>query len=97
MNAWRVDPAWVERYERLRAHATGQAPLGFIPLGLALLQHRGVTAWMTAAGSSDDFGFRVRAGRARERGPRAEVDAGRSELVRLLAGAALRVATGSAP
>jgi hypothetical protein len=37
VNAWRVDPAWVERYERLRAHATGQAPLDFIPLDLALL------------------------------------------------------------
>jgi hypothetical protein len=96
VNAWRVNPEWVERYEQLRAHATGQAPLGFIPLGLALLQHRGVAGWMTAAGSSDDFGSRVRAGRARDRESRNEGDARRSELVRLLAGAALRVATGRA-
>jgi hypothetical protein len=97
VNAWRVDPAWVERYEQLRAHATGQAPLDFISLGLALLQHRGVTAWMIAAGSSDDFGARGRAGRARDRESRDERDARRSQLVHLLAGAALRVALGSAP
>lgn len=97
MNAWRVDAAWADRYERLRAHATGHAPLDFIPLGLALLQHRGVTAWMIAAGSRDDVGARGRAGGARDRESRDERDARRSELVHLLAGAALRVATGSAP
>lgn len=94
MNAWRVDPAWVERYEELRAHATGHAPLGCIPLGLALLQHRGVTAWMTAAGVSDDVESRGRAARSPATEPHDQGDARRAELVRLLAGAALRVATG---
>ncbi len=97
MNAWRMDPAWVDRYEGLRAHATGHAPLDFIPLGLALLQHRGVTAWMIAASSSHDVGGRGRAGRARDPESRNERDARRFQLVRLLAGAALRVGTESAP
>jgi len=97
VNTWRVDPAWVERYERLRAHAIGHAPLGFIPLGLALLQHRGVAAWMTAEGSSRDFASGEPAGRERDRAGRDVGDARRAELVRLLAGAALRLATPSAP
>lgn len=97
MNTWRGDPAWIDRYERLRAHATGHAPLGILPLGLALLHHRGVTAWMTATGSPDDAASHGRPGWAREHQPRDEVLARRTELVRLLAGAALRVATGSAP
>lgn len=96
MTAWRVDPQWGARYERLRAHATGQAPLDFIPLGLALLLHRGVAAWMSAEGSRDDFGSRGWAGRERDRASRDERDARRSELVRLLAGAAVRIATRSA-
>lgn len=97
MTAGRGDRAWAERYERLRAHAIGDTPLGFIPLGLALLQHRGVVAWMTAEGSSDDVYARGRAGhRERDRGPRDAGDARRGELVRLLAGAALHLATRSA-
>jgi hypothetical protein len=36
----------VERYERLRRDALAGAPAG--PLGLALLQHRGVAAWSRA-------------------------------------------------
>ena len=36
----------VERYERLRSHALGGDPAG--RLGLALLQRRGVAAWMRA-------------------------------------------------
>lgn len=94
MKAWGADPAWVERYERLRAHATGDAPLGFIPLSLALLQHRGVVAWMTAEGSSADVGASGRAGPARDGEPRA-LDGRRGDLVRLLAGAALHLATRS--
>lgn len=96
MKAWCGDPAWAERYERLRAHATGDAPLGFIPLGLALLQHRGVVAWMTAEASSAAVGASGPAGRARDGGPGAPLDARRGELVRLLAGAALHLATRSA-
>lgn len=96
MKAWCGDPAWAERYERLRAHATGDTPLGFIPLGLALLQHRGVVAWMTAEGSSADVGASGRAGRERDRGPGATLDARRGELVRLLAGAVFHLAPRSA-
>jgi hypothetical protein len=95
VKVWRGDPAWAERYERLRAHATGDASLGFIPLGLALLQHRGVVAWMTAEGS-DDFGAPGRAGREPDRGPRDLLDARRRDLVRLLAGVALPLALRSA-
>jgi hypothetical protein len=96
VTAWRADRAWAERYERLRAHAIGDTPLGFIPLGLALLQHRGVVAWMTAEGSSD-VDPRGRAGhRERDCGPRDAGDARRGELVRLLASAALHLATRSA-
>lgn len=85
-----VAPAWAERYEQLRAHATGQAPLGFIPLGLALLQHRGMVAWMTAAGLSDDAGVRA-SNRPPDR-PGDALDARRRELVRLLAGVAVPLA-----
>jgi hypothetical protein len=87
--------AWAERYEQLRAHATGQAPLGFVPLGLALLQHRGMVAWMTAAGSSDDVGGRA-SGRPLDRLGDA-LDARRRELVRLLAGVAVPLAMRRVP
>jgi hypothetical protein len=96
VKAWRGDPAWAERYERLRAHATGDAPLGFRPLGLALLQHRGVVAWMTAEGSSDAVGASGAAGRERDRRSWDTLDARRGALVRLLAGAAVHLATRSA-
>ena len=93
MKAWGGDPAWAERYERLRAHTPGDAPLGFIPLGLALLQHRGVVAWMTAEGSRADGGAAGRAGRERAGEPWTPLDGRRGELVRLLASAALHLAT----
>ena len=80
---------WAERYEALRAHATGQAPLGFIPLGLALLRHRGVAAWMAAESSAPNSQLLSQAYKERERSSMDEFDACRSELVRLLAGAAL--------
>jgi hypothetical protein len=90
-----VATVWAERYEQLRAHATGQAPLGFIPLGLVLLQHRGMVAWMTAAGSSDDAGGR--AGRQPRDRTGDALDARRRELVRLLADVAFPLAMRSAP
>lgn len=90
-----VAPAWAERYEQLRAHATGHAPLGFIPLGLALLQRRGMVTWMTAAGSSDDAGGRA-SSRPPDR-PGHPLDARRRELVRLLAGVAVPLAMRSVP
>lgn len=89
------DPAWAERYEQLRAHATGHAPQDFIPRGLALLRQRGIVAWMTAAGSSDDGGRRG-AGPPRDR-PGDGLDPRRRELVRLLANVAFPLAVGSRP
>jgi hypothetical protein len=86
---------WAERYEQLRAHATGHAPLGFIPLGFALLQHRGMVAWMTAVGSSDAPAG-VRGARPHDRTGDAP-DARRRELVRLLADVAFPLAMRSAP
>ena len=95
MTPSRVATAWAERYEQLRAHATGHAPVGFIPLGLALLQHRGMVAWMTAPGSRDDAGMRA-ACRPGDRTGDA-LDARRRDLVRLLAGAAFPLAVKSVP
>lgn len=89
-----MGPAWTERYEALRAHATGQTPLGFIPLGLALLQHRGVVAWMAAESSavgSERYGQTYP---KRARSSMDGVDAPRSELIRLLAGTALLTVRG---
>lgn len=93
----RPGPEWTRRYEALRAHATGEAPLDFVPLGLAVLWHRGVAAWMAAECSVVDAGSGAeRAGR--RSGPilSHEPGAPRSELVRLLAGTALLVARGRA-
>lgn len=40
---------WTERYESLRRHVLGDAPVtGMSPLGLAVLQQKGVTDWMQA-------------------------------------------------
>lgn len=40
---------WTERYEALRRHVLGDAPvMGMSPLGLAVLQQKGVTNWMQA-------------------------------------------------
>lgn len=89
-----MDPGWAERYEALRAHATGQSPLRFVPLGLALLQHRGVVAWMAAESSavgSEPYG---QAYPKRERSSMDGVDAPRSELIRLLTVTALLTARG---
>ena len=83
-------PEWTRRYEALRAHATGEAPLAFVPLGLALLWHRGVAAWMAAEISATDVeGIGQQTARKKAT---ATLAPPRSELVRLLAGAALLVA-----
>ena len=87
---------WAGRYEALRAHATGEAPLDFVPLGLVLLRQRGVTAWMAAERSLLEP---ERAPRARRTDPAripGELDGFRPQLVRLLAGTALLVAQGRA-
>ena len=78
------------RYEALRAHATGEAPLAFVPLGLALLWHRGVVAWMAAEISATGVGEVAQ--RPASKKAAVPVAAPRSELVRLLAGTALLVA-----
>ena len=87
-------PEWTERYEALRAHATGQAPLGFTPLGLALLRHRGVAAWMAAEISATESERSAQVYQKRESSSMDELDAPRSELVRLLAGTALLASRG---
>lgn len=83
-------PEWTRRYEAFRAHATGEAVLAFVPLGLALLWHRGVAAWMAAEISTTDVGG---VGQRTARNEAAvPLTAPRSELVRLLAGTALLLA-----
>ncbi len=88
------DTDWPERYEALRAYALGEGPLSIAPLGLTVLCHRGVLAWMVAETSSLRP-TRPAGGQGRENGM-LEIDLvpPRSELVGLLAGTALVVATG---
>ena len=93
MTPGRVATGWAERYEALRAYATGQAPLDGIPPGLALLQHHGMVAWMTAAGSDDAAGRAV----SRPCAPTGDAgDGGRRALVRLLADVAFPLTLRSA-
>jgi hypothetical protein len=87
-------PEWTRRYEALRAHATGEASLAFVPLGLALLWHRGVAAWMAAESSA--IGAERLGERVAGRNAALPLEAPRSELVRLLAGTALLAARGRA-
>jgi len=90
-------PEWRWRYEALRAHATGEAPLDFVPLGLAVLWHRGVAAWMAAECSAADAGAAGdRASRPSASISGAELGAPRSQLVTLLASMALRAVPGRA-
>ena len=85
----------MERYEALRAHALGDARLGFVPLGLAILRHRGVVAWMDAEEAALEPTDSARELHHRGAAAEAEVVApARSELVALLAGTALLVAAG---
>lgn len=80
---------WVAQYEALRAHALGDAPVGFVPLGLGVLHQRGAAAWM-ALGAGGDGGAprNVTVQRGRE-AVLVDVSPLKLELVRLLAGAAL--------
>jgi len=81
---------WVERYEALRAHALGQAPLDFVPLDLALLLHRGLAAWIAANVRSRQPESLHENGSGREEsGAEATLETPRTELVRVLAGMAL--------
>jgi len=96
VNAWeKLEMA--KLYEALRAQALGEAPLGLAPLGLAVLRHRGMAGWMATEA-------RARADRAPaplspswEASGRSTPLALTSELVRLLAGAALLTMSGRVP
>jgi hypothetical protein len=68
----------------------GEAPLTFLPLGLALLWHRGVAAWMAAEISATDVEGVGQ--RTAQKKAAAAVTVPRPELVRLLAGTALLIA-----
>ncbi len=87
---------WAGRYEALRAHATGEALLDFVPLGLALLLHQGIAAWMAAETSAAGGTIPERAPRDRETPCVNECSPSRSQLVRLLVGAALLATQGRA-
>jgi hypothetical protein len=84
-------PAWAERYEALRAHATGEAPLGVVPLELALLLQRGVAAWMAACRSAPEAERRPLCRRP-EGESGGELGGVQRELVQVLAAAALTAA-----
>jgi hypothetical protein len=80
---------WAVRYEALRAHALGQAPVAFIPLGLGVLCSRGVAAWMRCETVSSSNGWPV----SQEKDPPwksgTNLSGLQAELAQLLAGAAL--------
>lgn len=92
-----ADESWLERYEALRAHVLGEGGLAFTPLGLAVLRHRGVAAWMEME--------RRALAPAPSWAPPAlgdetlalEPTGVRAELVQLLAGTALLAAAGGRP
>jgi hypothetical protein len=46
---WATDADWQERYEALRSHALGRAPVAFVPLSLGILRRLGLAAWMVTA------------------------------------------------
>jgi hypothetical protein len=87
----------IERYEALRAYVLGEGGLAFIPLGLAVLRHRGMVAWMeierraVAPATSS-----AQAALANET---VEINPGnvRTELIQLLASTALLAAAGGRP
>jgi len=86
---------WIERYEALRAYAVGEGRLAFRPLGLAVLRHRGVAAWMEVESRVMERGEVCRHVPSIESGGAEPAPApARSELVSLLASTALLVAAG---
>jgi hypothetical protein len=90
---------WTEQYEVLRAHAVGEAPVGFVPLGLGVLYQRGVMGWMELGGGQGG-GWREEGARGREGGQQASaVDSSpfKLELVQVLAAAALTLSQRRAP
>ena len=85
---------WVERYEALRAHAVGEGQLAFRPLGLAVLRHRGVLAWMEVEGRVVERAVAGDVACVEGVGTVSTPTPTRSELVNLLASTALLVAAG---
>ncbi len=86
------DMEWTRRYEALRAHAVGEAPLDFVPLRLALLCHRGVVAWISAEMRASDPRVATGGSPALEQRTEDGVRGPSSELVPLLATTVLLVA-----
>jgi len=84
----------VARYEALRAHALGSASAGWTPLGLAILRHRGMAAWM-AAEECTLLGRQDERPESDRHSQRKATCAPEPELVRLLANAALKVIEGT--
>jgi len=85
---------WIIRYESLRAHAVGEAPLDYVPLGLGILRHRGVAAWIAAETSAAEAALEKRDSGCPKRASRGNFTAPRSKLVQWLADTVLLVATG---
>ena len=85
---------WIIRYESLRAHAVGEALLNYVPLGLGILRHRGVAAWIAAETSAAEAAHEKRDSGCSKRASRGNFMAPRSELVQWLADTVLLVATG---
>ena len=85
---------WAERYEALRAHALGEGPLGFAALGLAVLRHRGVAAWMLAESRACEGAVARSDPGPTEDAAELPLLPARATLVAMLAGTALLVADG---
>jgi hypothetical protein len=85
---------WVERYEALRAHALGGAPVAYVPLGLGVVRQRGVVAWMAV--ERRPASRRPPMLGAREGVEGRETDPLKMDLVRLVAEAVLLTTEGRA-
>jgi hypothetical protein len=85
---------WLERYEALRAHAVGERGLGFTPLGLAVLRHRGLVAWMAIESRALEPTPSWTPPARENESLRLEPGGTRAEFVQLLAGTALLAAAG---
>lgn len=89
--------SWLERYEALRGHVLGEGGLAFTPLGLAVLQHRGMVAWMEIERHALTPASSWTPTALEGEGLGLEPGGARTELVQLLAGTALLAAAGGRP
>lgn len=85
----------VERYEALRAHALGQAAVDFVPLGLGVLRHRGLAAWLDTESAAVALPTRTPVVEGREGGRAFGFSGVKLELVRLVSGTVLLTAKGA--